>query len=71
MQTPLERVTKYKIPVASGNGNLVAIRKDDLAKLIAVYNAADDAVGSVYDQQYDRELRSALSALTKPDGDGE
>ena len=39
---------------------------NDLAKLIAVVEAASDAVGSVDDKQYRKELYAALSELDKP-----
>ena len=42
------------------------VRKPDLAALLAVVEAASDAVGSVDDKQYRKSLYEALAELDKP-----
>jgi uncharacterized membrane protein YebE (DUF533 family) len=61
----MSALDRLKAPVFREGTDLAIVNRHDLALVLAVVEAAENAVGNVEDRQERRDLRQALEALTE------
>jgi hypothetical protein len=61
----MNALDRLKAPVFREGTDLAIVNRHDLALVLAVVDAAENAVGNVEDHQEQRDLRQTLEALTE------